>query len=87
MKNRNSLLTAQKIENLISFLRHNDGECHEKGKSNAVHAGINKEAVHEQVLMKFLKNCTFHIGSISRRILQWDLITSEVSNRKNIIGK
>lgn len=55
-------------------------------ESNTVRAGISQEAVYELILMKFLRNCTFH-KPYCRKISQWDLIKSEVSNRRNILGK
>ena len=57
-----------------------------KDESNPIHAGISQEAVHGLVLMKCLKNCTFH-RLLQEKISQWDLIASEVSNRRNIMGK
>lgn len=58
-----------------------------KDESNPIHAGVSLEAVHGLVLMKFLKNCTFHRLYCKKKISQWDLIALEVSNRRNIMGK
>lgn len=55
-------------------------------ESNSACAEISQEAVYGLVLMKLLKNCTFH-RLYCREISQWGLIKSEVSNRRSILGQ